>query len=85
MRTLAIGWEAARQLARLIWESAWYALLFLVSLLSSRGKLAAEIVALRSQVAACRDRVERKQAPKPLSTAQGRQWQHVGAGQVGGE
>jgi putative transposase len=69
MRILAIGWGTVRHLAGLVWESASYAAVFLCALLSSRGKLAAEIVALRSQVAACRDRVERKQAPKPRFSA----------------
>jgi hypothetical protein len=69
MSTLTIAWDAALHLARLVWESASYALVFLVSFFSSRGKLAAEIVALRSQVAACRDRVDRKQVPKPRFTA----------------
>jgi transposase InsO family protein len=53
----------------LVWESASHALLFLCACCKSRGKLAAEIVALRSQVAACRDRVDRKQVPKPRFTA----------------
>jgi hypothetical protein len=35
---------------------------------TSRGKLAAENVALRSQVAACRDRVDRKQVSEPRFT-----------------
>jgi hypothetical protein len=70
MHTLTIAWEAVLHLARLLWESASYALVFLVSSFASRGKLAAEVVALPSQVAACRDRVDRKQAPKPrLTTA----------------
>ena len=68
MHTLAIAWEAALHLARLVCESGSYSLSFMVALLSPRAELAAELVALRSQVAACRDRVERKQAPKPRFT-----------------
>jgi hypothetical protein len=69
MRTLTIAWEAVLHLAHLVWESAYYAPVFLVSSLSSQGKLDAEVVALRSQVAACRDRVDRKQVREPRFAA----------------
>jgi putative transposase len=69
MHTLTIAWEVALHLVRVLRESASYATVFVCAFLSSRGRLAAEIVALRSQVAACRDRVDRKQAPKPRFTA----------------
>ena len=54
MHTLTIAWEAAVHLGHLAWESSSYGLVFLVSFFSSQGKLAGEIVALRSQVATCR-------------------------------
>jgi hypothetical protein len=69
MHTLTTAWEAVPHLARLAFGSASYALGFMVALLSPRAKMAAEIVALRSQVAACRDRVDRKQVPKPRFSA----------------
>ena len=69
MHTLTTAWEGALHLARLFWESASYVTVFLCAFFTSRGKLAAEVVALRSQVAACRDRVDRKQVPKPRFTA----------------
>ena len=56
-------------LVGLVRESTSYALVFVSACLRSRAKLAAEIVALRSQVAACRDRVDRKQVPNPRFTA----------------
>jgi hypothetical protein len=66
MRLLAtLAWEATRHVARLVWGFASYALVFLFALFSSQGKLAAETVAPRGQAAACRDRVDRKQVPKP--------------------
>ena len=70
MRPLTkLAWEAVLHLAHLVWESASYATVFLCAFFSPQGKLAAQIIALRSQVAACRGRVDRKQVPKPRSAA----------------
>ena len=69
MPTLRIAYEVTLDLVRLVWESTSYALAFVSACFRSRARLAAEIVALRSQVAACRDRVDRKQVPNPRFTA----------------
>ena len=63
MPALRIACEVTLDLVRLVWESASYALAFVSARLRSRAKLAAEIVALRSQVAACRDRVDCHDGP----------------------
>lgn len=46
MRTLGIGWRTVLHLVRLLWEPASYATVFLCAFFSSRGWLAAEIVAI---------------------------------------
>lgn len=54
MHTLTIAWETPLHLARLLWESASYALMFLYAWLSLRSKLAAEMVTLREPLTLCR-------------------------------
>ena len=44
-----------------------YAGMFLVALLSPKAALATRMVALQSQLAACRERIDRKKAPAPDS------------------
>jgi transposase InsO family protein len=68
MDGLSIAWGVALHLVGFVWESVSYGLVFVSAFVGSRAKLAAEVVALRSQLAACRDRVDRKQAPQPRFT-----------------
>lgn len=72
MQTLTVVWEALVHALCLVWEPTWHLLVFLRTSCQSRCRLAAEIVALRSQAAAGRDRVERKQLPKPPFSAASR-------------
>jgi predicted trehalose synthase len=60
MHALSIAWAIALHLVRFVSESVSYGLVSVSAFVGSRAKLAAEVVALRSQLAACRDRVERK-------------------------
>ena len=45
-----------------------YATMFGAALLSPKAALAARVVALQSQLAACRERIDQKRAPRPRFT-----------------
>ena len=52
-------------LLRCLWRLASYAFLFVSAFVAPRAQAAATIVALSSQLAACKRRVEQKEEPRP--------------------
>ena len=57
--------QSLAELLHSLWRLASYAFLFVSAFVAPRAKAAAIIVALSSQLAACKQRVEQKKEPRP--------------------
>ena len=65
MSALRTAPQSLSELVRCLVELASYAVLFVSAFVAPRAQAAATVVALSSQLAACRQRVEQKREPRP--------------------
>ena len=68
MKTLSSLLDCVTEALHAVAGLTRYAGMFVVALLSPKAALAARVVALQSQLAACRERIDQRKAPRPRFT-----------------